>query len=54
MAYWVDTSSNSLAGRLVRKGGAEGQGDNGGSDGKKVFRTRIDEQIVFGDLDQDD
>lgn len=53
-AYWANTSSNSLVGKLIR----EGSGDvkaameellNGG-----VLRTGIDEQIVFNQLDHNE
>lgn len=52
--YWANISSNSLAGKLIR----EGSGDvkvimenllEGGT-----LRTRIDEQIVFNQLDNDE
>lgn len=51
-AYWANTSSNSLIGKLIR---------NGSSDMKMTMEdllkgghlcTEIDEQIVFGDLDR--
>lgn len=53
-AYWVNTSSNSLAGKLIREGSPELkmtmerllQGD--------ILRTVLDEQIVFHQLDQDE
>ena len=50
--YWANTSSNSLVGKLVREGSKDikiAMEDllNGGS-----LRTRIDEQIVFGQLDR--
>ncbi len=52
--YWVNTSSNKLVEQLIGRGGA---------DVKRIveillkggeFRTRIDENIVYGDLDTDE
>ena len=53
-AYWANTSSNSLVGKLIREGSSEIkmtmesliQGD--------VFSTTFDEQIVFSQLEQGD
>ena len=50
--YWANTSSNSLVGKLVREGSKDIKITmedllNGGA-----LRTRIDEQIVFGQLDR--
>ena len=52
--YWVNTSSNSLAGKLIREGSPkikmtmESLLDGG------HFQTILDEQVVFSQLDQDD
>ncbi len=50
-AYWANTSSNSLVGKLIREGGRDIKVTmedllNGG-----VLHTRIDEQIIFNQLD---
>ena len=50
-AYWANTSSNSLAGKLIREGSPEVKMSmelllEGG-----VFYTEIDEQVVFSQLD---
>ena len=53
-SYWVNTSSNSLAGKLIREGSPkikmtmESLLDGG------HFQTILDEQVVFSQLDQDD
>ena len=52
--YWANTSSNSLAGKLIREGSKDVKiimEDllNGG-----ILHTRIDEQIVFHQLDSDE
>ena len=52
--YWANTSSNSLAGKLVREGSREVKMTmenllEGGS-----FHTHIDEQIIFSQLDHDE
>jgi hypothetical protein len=51
--YWANTSSNSLAGKLIREGDADIKNDfevliNGGK-----IEKNIDEQIVFNQLDSD-
>ena len=53
-SYWVNTSSNSLVGQLVREGSPDikmtmEQLLHGGT-----FHTTLDEQIVFSQLDQSD
>ena len=50
-AYWANTSSNSLVGKLIREGGRDIKVTmedllNGG-----ILHTRIDEQIIFNQLD---
>ena len=52
--YWVNTSSNSLAGKLIREGSKDikiimEDLINGG-----ILHTRIDEQIVFNQLDHNE
>lgn len=52
--YWANTSSNSLAGKLIREGSSEVKMTmesllNGG-----VLHTEIDEQIVFNQLDHNE
>ncbi len=52
--YWVNTSSNSMAGKLIREGSPEIKMTmenllQGGD-----FRIALDEQIVFSQLDQED
>ena len=52
--YWANTSSNSLVGKLIREGGKDikvAMEDllNGG-----ILHTRIDEQIVFNQLDHNE
>ena len=53
-AYWVNTSSNSLAGKLIREGSAEIKKTMEDLLEGKVFHTWIDEQIVFNDLDKNE
>lgn len=50
-AYWANTSSNSLAGKLVREGGAQIKETMEDLLNGKAFHTEIDEQIVFNQLD---
>lgn len=45
--YWANTSSNSLVGKLIREGNKDII--SGG-----VFHTRIDERIVFNQLDHNE
>jgi len=49
--YWANTSSNSLAGKLVREGGAQIKETMEDLLNGKAFHTEIDEQIVFNQLD---
>jgi hypothetical protein len=51
-AYWANTSSNSLAGKLIREGNVRVKETMDDLLEGKTFHTRIDEQIVFGELDQ--
>ena len=53
-AYWANTSSNGLVGRLVREGGAEIKTVMEDLVNGKTFRTYIDEEIVFSQLEQDE
>ncbi|MCI9389529.1 MAG: AAA family ATPase [Lachnospiraceae bacterium] len=53
-AYWVNTSSNSLADKLIREGSAEIKKTMEDLLEGKVFHTWIDEQIVFNDLDKNE
>lgn len=53
-AYWANTSSNSLVGKLIREGSKDVKifMEDLLNDG--VLRTRIDEQIVFSQLDSNE
>lgn len=53
-AYWANTSSNSLAGKLVREGSPEIKMVMERLLQGETFRTAFDEQIVFDQLDQGD
>lgn len=50
--YWANTSSNSLAVKLIREGSAEVKTIMEDLLNGKVLRTQIDEQIVFSQLGQ--
>ncbi|MEY8482198.1 AAA family ATPase [Lachnospiraceae bacterium 48-21] len=50
-AYWANTSSNSLVGQLIRKGGKDIKIAVEDLMKGEVFHTFLDEQIVFGQLD---
>lgn len=52
--YWVNTSSNSLAGKLVREGSPELKMTMEGLLRGETFAASLDEQIVFGELEQGD
>ena len=52
--YWVNTSSNSLAGKLIREGSPEIKMTMESLLQGRHFRTVLDEQIVFSQLDQGD
>lgn len=49
--YWVNTSSNSLVGKLIREGSADTKMVMEDLLSGKVLRTKIDEQIVFSQLE---
>ena len=53
-AYWANSSSNSLIGKLVQEGSSEIKMVMEGLLKGEVFHTSFDEQIVFNQLDQDD
>ena len=50
-AYWANTSSNSLAGRLIREGGAEIKIAMEDLLEGKSIETTIDEEVVFDQLE---
>ena len=52
-AYWANTSSNALAGKLVREGDAKLKEEFETLLGGKSIIAEIDEQIVFSDLERD-
>lgn len=52
--YWVNTSSNNLAGKLVREGSPELKMTMEGLLNGKSFAVRLDEQIVFSELERGD
>ena len=52
-AYWANTSSNSLAGRLIREGNKSIKTSFENLMRGKALRAEIDEQIVYGELDSD-
>lgn len=49
-AYWANTSSNSLIGKLIREGSADIKIAMEDLLSGKTFRTQIDEQIIFSQL----
>ncbi len=51
-AYWVNTSSNSLVGKLIREGSPEIKMTMEGLLQGEAFHTVLDEQIVFSQLEQ--
>lgn len=53
-AYWANTSSNELVGKLVQEGSKEIKIVTEDLLEGKIFRTRIDDQIVFNQLDRDE
>lgn len=53
-AYWANTSSNNLVGKLVREGSKEVKQIMEGLIKGESFRTQIDEQIVYDQLDEDE
>lgn len=50
-AYWANTSSNSLVGKLIREGSANTKVVMEDLLSRKTFHTEIDEQIAFNQLD---
>lgn len=53
-AYWANTSSNSLVGKLIREGSTEIKMIMESLLRGEVFSTTFDEQIVFSQLEQGD
>ena len=53
-AYWANTSSNSLVGKLIREGSANTKIIMEDLLSGKTFHTEIDEQIAFNQLDYDE
>lgn len=53
-AYWANTSSNSLVGKLIREGSREVKMVMEDLLQGKSFHTRIDEQIVYDQLDHNE
>lgn len=52
--YWVNTSSNSLAGKLIREGSPELKMTMERLLQGETLQTVLDEQVVFNQLDQDE
>lgn len=53
-AYWANTSSNALVGKLVQEGSKEIKIVLEDLLNGEIFHTRIDEQIIFNQLDKDE
>ena len=53
-AYWANTSSNSLAGKLIREGSPAVKETMEDLLKGNQIRTELDEQIIFDQLDQDE
>lgn len=53
-AYWANTSSNSLAGKLIREGSRNIKQSFERLLNGEVLKTPLDEQIVYSQLDQDE
>jgi hypothetical protein len=51
--YWANTSENSLAGKLIREGDADVKNDFEVLINDGIIKKKIDEQIVFNQLDSD-
>ncbi len=51
IAYWANSSSNSLVGKLVREGSADIKQEFEELISGRSIRASIDEQIVYGELD---
>jgi len=54
MAYWANTSSNGLVGKLIREGSRDVKIIMEDLLEQKSFHIQIDEQIVFSQLNQDE
>lgn len=54
MAYWANTSANSLAGKLIREGSKTIKSSFEELLNGKSLTTEIDEQIVYNQLDHDE
>ncbi len=54
MTYWANTSSNGLVGKLIREGSRDVKIIMENLLEQKSFHTRIDEQIVFSQLDHNE
>ncbi|MDE7045244.1 MAG: AAA family ATPase, partial [Acetatifactor sp.] len=52
--YWANTSSNSLVGKLIREGSKDVKIIMEDLLGGGILRTRIDEQIIFDQLDHNE
>ncbi|MDE7267485.1 MAG: ATP-binding protein, partial [Lachnospiraceae bacterium] len=52
--YWANTSSNSLVGKLIREGSPDIKMTMEDLLHGKIFHTKIDEQIVFNQLNHND
>ncbi len=53
-SYWINSSSNSLIGKLIQEGGRGLKAAFGQLLRGETITTEMDEQIVFDQLDQDD
>ncbi len=53
-SYWSNSSSNALAGKLIREGSAEIKMDMEALLDHKIIEKAIDEEIVFSQLDEDE
>lgn len=53
-AYWANTSSNSLAGKLIREGNKDTKQIMEGLLRGESFHAQIDEQIIYDQLDEDE
>lgn len=54
MPYWVNTNSNALVGRLIQKGSRDVKIAMENLLNGKTFKTPLDEEIVFHQLDHDE
>lgn len=53
-AYWANTSSNGLVSKLVQEGSRELKTIMEGLLEGKVFQAKVDEQIIFDQLEKDE